>query len=269
MKQIQQSNQQLTDRQQRLSQVIVQGGNETEVSFAKKTIDFVKIKDLDDDDFEIGLSLLLTRIVNLLGIKEAVSDLNKQDIVEMLDIGFKNLSLQEVNYAFKLERYNQLDPKTEHFQLFNAEYVSEVLKKYKKWLQNIRRVNNLPIAKEKESVELSQEEKDLIVYQGCVGCFDEWNQTKIIANGYSWVHDHLTDLELLHFTSEEKSIMWKKAKSNLIKKSKELSRDDARDLLRDLQLKDSSKRKIEYKLIRTIRYFEKIHAKGKHLKEFI
>ena len=94
MKQIQQRNQQLTDRQQRLSQVIVQGGNETEVSFAKKTIDFVKIKDLDDADFEIGLSLLLTRIVNLLGIKEAVSDLNKQDIVEMLDIGFKNLSLR-------------------------------------------------------------------------------------------------------------------------------------------------------------------------------
>ena len=85
----------------------------------KKTIDFVKIKDLDDTDFEIGLSLLLTRIVNLLGIKEAVSDLNKQDIVEMLDIGFKNLSLQEVNYAFKLERYNQLEPKTEHLVIFN------------------------------------------------------------------------------------------------------------------------------------------------------
>ena len=116
---------------------------------------------------------------------------------------------------------------------------------------------------------MTQEEKDDIIYAGCVNCFEEWNQTKQVINGYMWVHDHLMDLNLLEFTKYEKVIMWNEAKENLLHQSKSMPYEEAKDVVRELERKNCSIREVEYKLVRLKRYFSRLHAKGKHLKEFI
>lgn len=84
-----------------------------------------------------------------------------------------------------------------------------------------------------------------------------------------WVHDHLMDLKLLDFTKDEKVIMWNEAKENLLNQSKSMPYEEAKDVVRELERKNCSIREVEYKLIRIKRFFENIHARGKHLSDFI
>lgn len=69
---------------------------------------------------------------------------------------FQNLSVEEIDYAFKMDRYSG-EP-VPHFQLFNAEYVAKVLKKYQDWILKTRQQNNLSISKGIESKQPSLEE---------------------------------------------------------------------------------------------------------------
>ena len=105
------------------------------ISFVNDIQNQLKIRDLDTDslDFKNKIAVFFTKTVNLLGIKEAILDVNKTDIFEMLIMKYKGISLEELSYAFKMERYGQLLPKTQHYQLINAEYVSSVLDKYIDW----------------------------------------------------------------------------------------------------------------------------------------
>lgn len=116
---------------------------------------------------------------------------------------------------------------------------------------------------------LSQEEKNDLIYTGCINCFDSWVQNGEVINGYAWVHDHLMDLNLLKFSKQQKHIMWKQAKTNLLEKSKGVSYEVAKDILRELERKQTGRREVEYKLIRLNHFFEKLHAKGKHIKDLI
>lgn len=78
--------------------------------------------------------MILTKARNLIGFKEKLPDANKQDISRMLLSKFKNISLEEIDKAFQLDRYSE-NP-IEHFQLFNSVYVAKVLHNYLDWRRN-------------------------------------------------------------------------------------------------------------------------------------
>lgn len=154
--------QQLTVRQQTQLEKIAKAGEKNELSFAKETIHFEKIKTMESQDVSVGLSIIFTKASNLLGIKDPISDINKQDIKEMILSHFSNMSLEEIDYAFKLERYGVYGEKTEHFQLLNSDYVSNVINKYKIWLKKIRTENNLSISKKEPNLIKDMEETNKI-----------------------------------------------------------------------------------------------------------
>ena len=122
--------------------------NLSPISFVNDIQNQLKIRDLDTDslDFQNRIAVFFTKTVNFLGIKEAILDINKVDIFQMLIMKYKGLSLEELTYAFKLERYGQISPKTQHYQLINAEYVSSVLDKYINWKVSERK-NNISTVK--------------------------------------------------------------------------------------------------------------------------
>lgn len=154
---------------------------------------------------------------------------------------YGNLSLEEIVYAFELERYNQLDPKTEHFQLFNAEYVSTVLKKYKNWLAQVRFDNNLPISKPKEQINsTSQKEKDAIMRNGCIRCYNEFKELGFIKEGNTHIYDHLIDdLKIHTFTVDEKKAAVKIAKKKIKEDAKTLGRIKAKYVISSLDNKNN------------------------------
>lgn len=184
--------------------------------------EFVKIKNLDDQSFEYGLSSTFVKVANLAGIKEDIGDINKTDIAQMIALRFKSLSLEEIDYAFKLERYGSYPERTQHFQLFNAEYVSQILDKYKTWRHELRVSRNISIFGKTEVPslpEISESQKEEIVKLGLKRCYAHYQQHKNIPNGSIYLYDYLDEKNLMPIDKPTKDAVLKIAKQNIKDKS--------------------------------------------------
>lgn len=220
---------------------------------------------MEVDTVREGLALIFVRSVNLLGIKEKISPINKQDIKEMILVKFKSLSLEEIDFAFKMDRWSG-DP-VQHFQLFNSEYVAKVLTKYKHWLRETRSQNNLPLQIEKKKTELTEEEKQITIISGIIDCFEEYKAHKKIPIGRVWVYDYLYEKKLLpaHTTAFREKI-----KRNAIKqmyKKSEVEVDRTRELKGILNEIQNGKRELKVlcKVLVLEEYFSRLIAQEKDI----
>ena len=118
--------------------------NLNNIDFVKDSKNQIQIKSVENKIY-LGeqLSVLITQIYNLSGIKGELNQIQAQDVLKMILTQFKELSLNEIYKAFELERYGSYTKQTDHFQLFNAQYVSSILKKYKNWKREIKKTNNI------------------------------------------------------------------------------------------------------------------------------
>lgn len=221
----------------------------------------IPIKAIPEQELnKIILTQFTTWLAGLLSLTDEVSAQRLEIALPAVKEHCWSMGFSEIKKMFEMYADNKLSIKPIP-NYFDRILFGKIVEAYK--------MQKPIVKKEIKEPEMTQEEKDLIVYEGCINCFEEWKQTNDVINGYAWVHDHLMDLNLLEFTKDEKSLMWNKAKTNLLEKSKDMSYENAKDLVRELEKKTSSKREVEYKLIRLKRYFEKINAKNKHLKDFI
>lgn len=92
-----------------------------------------RIDTIDPNYLRSIFGVLFTRIAFLSGVKEEIDDINKADIKKMMITRYREMSIEEIWKAFELERFGEHEETTQHFQLFNAEYVGAVIKKFKKW----------------------------------------------------------------------------------------------------------------------------------------
>lgn len=256
--------QQLTVKQQPLLNRIAKVGALTPIPFAKNVLNLVKIRDLDQVDINQGFAMLFTRISNLIGIKEEISAINKTDISEMIVMRFKGLSLEEIDYAFKLERYGAYDDKTGHFQLFNAEYVSTILLKYKKWLQKTRFENNIPLVLEqKKVIEISEEEKEKFVLEGLKNSFELY-QTEGSFDGVGrlYLYEYLYDKNLLPKDKQTKDLVMKHAVKNIERKRKAALNkfEKAKFEIYTRKKENTSVVIVECKRISIVRFFDKFQS---------
>ncbi len=118
------------------------------------------------------IGAMFIKLNTLAGIKHNITEQDMADIKNLVFIYFKGLSLADIYKAFELERFGMYDNKTDHFQLFNSVYVSEVLKKYQKWKQSKKIELNIT----KESVplfpEMSEVQKKKIAYDSLCATYD-------------------------------------------------------------------------------------------------
>ena len=212
-----------------------------------------------------GLSMIFTRASNLIGLKDPISNINKLDIVEMILSRYKGLSLEEIDYAFRLDRYS--GESVSHYQLFNAEYVGKVLHKYRVWLRTTRANNNLPLSQRKKPVELTEEEKQITVINGIVDCFEEFKVSKEIPVGRTWVYDYLYDKKLL---PAHTSIFREKIRRNAIKQlhneKNHVEKDGRkiRAILREIQA-GKKELKVRCKVLVLKEYFSRLIAQEKEI----
>ena len=205
-------------------------GQLPELSFAKNTIEFKKLREYDLTNpeehkfFDQSLGMILSSAANLSGIKQEISEPNKKDVFQLIMLRFKGLSLEEISQAFKYDRFGIFGDVTQHFQLFNSEYVGTILNKYKKWLTDIRIKNNLPIAKQLDQTnDLTEEKKNEIVKSGVIRVYKEFLTTGCVPEGSGHVYDTLYDLGVLpvhtvEFREAVKSIAIRELKSDYKKK---------------------------------------------------
>lgn len=125
---------------------------------------FKRIDRYDSKEMKQNLIVTLQTIATLSGIKSEISKADMADIVKMILKRFKQLSFEDIGIAFEMERYNEYDEKTQHFNLFNAEYVSAILKKYQKWKSKYRNDHNLSISVDIPKVEFDDSEYYELIY---------------------------------------------------------------------------------------------------------
>lgn len=97
---------------------------------------FSKIRHLEEISARQTIGMIFTKAANLSGIKEPISEINKTDLRDLIFSKYDFLTLEEIEYAFKHDRFSG-DP-IPHFQLFNAEYVAKVLKRYTDFRRQMR-----------------------------------------------------------------------------------------------------------------------------------
>jgi len=184
----------------------------TTVDFLKDISNQVKIKDISEEDFKHHLIKTIVTINALSGIKDPMDDITKTDIKEMILMRFKALSFDEIGYAFKKERYGDLGIRTEHFQLFDAKYVSTVLDKFVKWKKDKIIQHNLNNKKTMEK-EISEEEKEFRMAEGIDRVKKEVEINGKITGVCFHVYDHLDKKGLLPTDKAYKLEIYERAKS--------------------------------------------------------
>jgi len=179
----------------------------SKVEFLKSTYKLIKIKEISNEpDFKTLLGAILVKISILSGIKGEIDDFIKQDISKMILSSFKELSLEEICKAFELERYGQYETKTEHYQLFDSNYISQILKKYKNW--KTKEKIELNLVAPKEEVEISEKEKSELKENMLKMIFDEIKETGFSSDAWH-LYINLESSGKIKPTPEQKSALYK------------------------------------------------------------
>lgn len=259
---------------QALSLVIQKTGSLSEIAFAQKALEFVKIKDLVVTNPKLvqeGLVFIFVRVANLIGIKEAIPDINKEDIALQIFSRFSGLSLEEINFAFKCDRFGTFGEPTQHFQLFNSEYVGKVLNRYKNWLQTTRYELKLPTTLQAPKPELNEDEKMLIIVSGVIDCFEEFQINRIIQPGKIYVYDFLFSRGVLPVHTKEFKAEIKRKAAKMTFKTVAANREERKKLsniLKAIQTGQNSQTvKCKEIILRT--FFYSLIAQNKHIREIL
>jgi len=161
--------------------------------FVKNTYKFVKIRDRKNEiNFKTLIGVMFVEISILAGIKE-ITDENKRDIVKMILTACDDLTIEEIYKAFELERYGEYGQKTEHFQLFNADYIAKIIAKYREWKLQVKTQHNISLAelKEKNEQKISEEEQKLIMDNAIKRLYHEFLDSGEVSIPCSYIFDEM------------------------------------------------------------------------------
>jgi len=237
----------IQEKEQRVSLAIQEIENKPIVSslvFVKSIPALKKIRDRKTEiDIQLTVWLMMVKISGYAGVKKEITDFDKTDILKMVFTSYSDLTLEEIWKAFELERFGEYPEKTKHFDLFNADYVSEIFKKYRVWRQQIRIANNVPLSIEESSTsELSPEQKEEKAKQGVLRVFSEYKENRELPTPNFWIFDYLWEKGILNKNTPEKekkfAEIWVKAESQVkaeLSAKKALSREEKRVINFDLE----------------------------------
>lgn len=161
-------------------------------SFLQKSYDFKKISALKNEpNFVFLIAGWVAQTSTLMQIKNPIDQFVKQDIVNMLTGYWSILSFEELIKAFELERFGAYKEKTEHYQLFDCNYISQVLKKYQAW----KRENKieLNISKEKETQSIDKDEIQKIMIEAVNNKYNEYLLENTISEPFIHVFKELVE----------------------------------------------------------------------------
>jgi len=166
-------------------------------NFLEKSYNLVKIKELKTEpNFVFLISGWIAQTSLLMQIKGQVDKYIKQDIFNMLTSHWSVLSFEELVKAFELERFGVYDEKTEHYQAFDANYISNVLKKYKNWKQKTK--TELNITSSSNLIpEITESQKKEIIDNGIIRKYTEFKETGRIEDPFVYIFDELYSRDLI------------------------------------------------------------------------
>lgn len=175
--------------------IIEQRCESNPVAFIKENYNYAKIRERSSEiDIRAVIGAAMVKAAGHIGIK-TIDLPNKQDISRMILSSYSDLTIEEIYKAFELERYGSYEDKTEHFQLFNSEYVAAILKKYRKWKQDTKIHHN--ISPPQKLPEITDSQKKEIVDNGIIRVFNEFKETGEMPEPCSHIFDELYERKII------------------------------------------------------------------------
>lgn len=183
--------------------------------FVKSISEYKKIRDRKTEiDIQVLLWNMMVKISALSGLKTAITDFDKTDILKMLFTSFNDLTAEEIYKAFELERYGEyrmlclttketIRNKTKHFQLFNADYVGEILRKFKEWKRIIRTQHNI-VPELPKLPEMSESKIKETLNQGIIRRFEHYKVAKEIEEPFVHIFEELLDRDIIKKITSER-----------------------------------------------------------------
>lgn len=197
-------------------------------SFLQKSYSFVKLIELKKDaNFVFLIGGWIAQTSALMQIKNPVDNFTKQDIVNMLGGYWSNLGLEDLIKAFELERFGMYEEKTEHFQLFDCNYIAQVLKKYQSWSRRKKMEYNLSNHSEKK--ELTEAEKHEIMKNAINSKYKEFIETKKINGNYTHFFDFLVSIEKIKVPKSKEDARLQIYYNNIYDQAKNIVLEDLKN----------------------------------------
>ena len=202
----------LDDKQQRILDTIAQVGALTPLAIAKTVHQYPRIKDLNQEEVAPTFGLLFTRIAALVGVKGQIDPLQKQEIWNVVFSRFSGLSFQDIYKAFQMDRNEEFDTVTDHFQFFDMSYVSTVLNKYIEWKRKTQIEHNIIISEKATEKMITEEEKEFRTRRWLISGFQEYKDTGALPVLAVPLYDALYTLGMLTpyyatYTNEKRATM--------------------------------------------------------------
>ena len=202
----------LDDKQQRILDTIAQVGALTPLAIAKTAHQYPRIKDLNQEEVAPTFGLLFTRIAALVGVKGQIDPLQKQEIWNVVFSRFSGLSFQDIYKAFQMDRSDEFDTVTDHFQFFDVSYVSTVLNKYIEWKRKTQIEHNISISEKATEKMITEEEKEFRTRRWLISGFQEYKDTGALPVLAVPLYDALYTLGMLTpyyatYTDEKRATM--------------------------------------------------------------
>lgn len=231
------------------------------LQFLRDVIKHEKIKNMDSYEQKKQIALFRAAQAEMAGGLE-IGDIYKKEITELIIRRHGNLSINELYYAFKLDRFGEFEKPTPHYGNFNTQYVAQVLRKYSDWRQKVRYDHKLPISAPETTTEITDDEKKLILYEGVMEEFDHYKNARMIRDGKTYIYDLLAELGKLPPKLSEEAI---ERGRQFLKDSLLLEKSNAgisatvklRQMIAEIEEKKSSKVVIASKKLEIGAYFRK------------
>lgn len=246
------------------------------IAFLKKTFELKKIRDRKTEpNFKFMFAVMWSRVCTLGGIKGEIDPFMVEDVNRMIFSLFADLTMEEIYKAFELERHGAYAQKTDHFQLFSAEYVSAVLKKYKNWKSTTRMQHNISIEKPKtEEMIFNEEQKKEIMDKAIIRSFNEYLENSEISIPCVHIFDELFERNMF-IPKPDYQRFYSIAKVQLereLKAEKSQNRQDRlkiKEILDNLGSENNEKVIVRAKKLVLKDYFDYLKTNNTHVKEFI
>lgn len=217
-----------------------------------------------------------------LAISSPISKVTKAEITEMIKARFSRLSVEEIEFALKMDRFGLYGEPTPHFQALTVDYVAKVLNRFQNWLNDTRFQNNIPLPRKKEEAkeELSEAEKEQLILNGCLAAFEEYKETGTVSYGRIYVYEVLYSRGLLpKHTPEFKEDIQKRAERAAKEKAKldkvaargdKVKRAKAQTVLDQIDAGEYGKKlRTECRKLILKDFFRDLALKGKELKPIL
>lgn len=238
----------------------------TPIQFVKQSylIDPIRT-DLNNHNQDL-LKLVLVKSHTLAGFKGEIDNLTKQDVSNLILNRFDNLSVVEIYKAFENERFGLYESKSNGYNYFGADYVSEILQKYEAWKLELKQKHNITresvIPVQNQLPAISESQKTDIMNQAIERLFEEYKSNQSFLPPFSHVFQELVERGVIPYPNEKSSPKlkeWYSEKRRLAQKlvEKEIKdeisnpeRTQNRAFLQQIlsQVKQSEHEKIELKL---------------------